>query len=266
MVRAKLKVSPSHKALMRSVRFTGKRIGIEFTTIPPNLYWGREYGSGGCVERMETLLSGNNLIMAVGVDPGCIEIPSTIITDWEDVIAFSRTVLMAADDAGCLQESPFSTGGGGHIHVSSTAWPVGLYLDESEETGYRIQRWMTLRPWIAWAMNDSSDNTEALNGCASNMAASPRSQTTEFRFFDGAVSVNEQIEHVALALKLFTKARQLRGEVRYHDLPNVPKLTLKQALEGWEQTIREFSLPWKLYQHYSRNIRERYQLGRRYLN
>ena len=264
-----MRVSANHERLMRTVRFH-YRLGIEFTTIPPVLYHGRSYFPGGndylCNEfhsRISVPVWG-----CVHNDPGCIEAASHPLRTWGDVIKFSSECLRAAKELDCKQDSPYSTGGGGHIHISRRHWYDNTWRGDQRagECSARVQAWLTHHPWVTWAFNDPSDNTEAKLGFGAqyNRAASDASNNVEFRFFDSAVSVEQQIEHVAFATRLL-KVGSKFPHSPFH-IVRLNRPSLKAALAGWKQTIEELALPWKLYQPYSRNIRERYQLGRRYLN
>lgn len=263
-----LQISQAHRRLMRSVRFGRKQIGIEFTTILPELVDGRlDYIEGG-EERFSDLV-GHGLIQGVHADPGCIEIPSNILTGWRRVIQFYTLVTRQAVANSCIQDSPHSTGGGGHIHISYRQWGEQYYEDTytlAEQKTRALSRWLADRPWIAWAFNDPSDNTEATvlaRGYDHEPAVrfAGTEDNVEFRFFDAAENINEQIEHVAFALRMLS----VRAPVLH--LPGrVRRMPLTEALDGWKNTIRELGLPWSLYNRYTKNIRERYELGRGYLN
>ena len=262
-----MRVSADHKRLMRRVKFP-VRVGIEFTTIPQSLYYGRDYLRG------ETDVQQWRQQLGVGYekidnDPGCIEVSSEILTGWPEVIEFASACLRLAKDTGCKQDSPYSTGGGGHIHISYPDWTLSWNEDsDARRIAHQLQYWLTKQPWVAWAMNDPSDNSEArLGDWYWRGAASCSGDNVELRFFDGVRSVEEQIEHVALAIRLLQLGAKLQYAVdSRHDMPRIHRPNLKVALAGWKQTIEELALPWKLYRKYSRNIRERYQLGPRYLN
>lgn len=264
-----LPISAAHKRLMRKVKFNRTQIGIEFTTIPPLLYDGvRDYEdellSFAVRPKIMTDIGEHRLIDEVGSDPGCIEIPSSIMRRWHDTLSFSRLCLTTAHKYECKQESPHHTGGGGHIHISHTDW----HDESSDATSDALIKYTMDRPWIAWAFQDPHDNETSVNARNSmwGSAVADRYNNIEFRFFNSARTIEEQIEHVAFALKLFKVGLKL-PEVEWEVLRShkMKRPSLAKALRGWKQTIRELGLPWKLYRQYARNIRARYKLGKEYL-
>ena len=250
---------------MRSVRFGQKQLGIEWTTIPPALYDGRRsYCDESLGEDLFINLLKNPLVNGVHPDPGVVEIPSSVLKGWNEVVEFYSLVMRRARRHSCRQESPHTTGGGGHIHISTRRWPEESEVVDDKTNA--LQAYVTDRPWISWAFNDPSDNITAVVGNSGNWydrqpAIRDSYDNVEFRFFDSAENINEQIEHVAFALKLLS----VRAPVR-DARSRAPRMSLTQALKGWETTIQEFGLPWNLYRRYSKNIRTRFEFGPRYLN
>ena len=267
-------MKPAHMALMRSVRFAGVKVGIEFTTIPPSLMDGRrdhDWQAEQVLNRVREDICGNPLVEKVHDDPGVVEVSSTILRDWGSTTAFYKLVRDATDKHKCKPDSPYQIGGGGHIHISAKDWPTtGRCALEADPTAVKIHNWCYDRPWICWAFNDPSDNDTAVlrhTGWDNSSAINDRWNNIEFRFFDAAESIEEQVEHVGFALKLLRLGCSLPGDDCVgRNTQRLPKLTLQQALAGWKNTVEQLGLPWNLYKKYSRNIRERYQLGPRYLN
>lgn len=274
-----LKISRDHQKLMRLAPFRHKQIGIEFTTIPKECYDGeREYPSEEVELEYQDAISHHPLVLTLHVDPGCIEVPSEVMGNWKDTLRFFTHVFRASHALGGRQLSPYQTGGGGHIHISYRSWNFnadGHYNNAGQWTARAcantnlftnaMQKYLTQHPWIAWAFNDPCDNITARLG--NGVACRDSNDNLEFRFFNAARDINQQIEHVAFALKLVEKTRILAG-IDYHERINfrVKRMPCAKALAGWKHTIEEFKLPWKLYRKYARNIRERYQLGKEYLN
>ena len=267
-------MKPAHMALMRSVRFAGIKVGIEFTTIPPSLRDGRrdhDWQAEQVVNRVREVIGHTQLVEKVHDDPGVVEISSTILRNWGSVASFYKLARDATDKHKCKPESPYQIGGGGHIHISAKGWPTtGSCATEAEPTAVKIHNWCYDRPWICWAFNDPSDNDTAVlrhTHWDNSSAINDRWDNIELRFFDAAESVEEQVEHVVFALKLLRLGCSLpEGDTLVKKHGRLPKLTLQQALAGWKNTVEQLGLPWNLYKKYSRNIRERYQLGPRYLN
>ena len=270
-----LALSRQHKALMRSTSFRNLRIGIEYTTIPPSLMDGvrdHDTATSGIIEQINE--RGRSVLFEdVHEDPGVVEISSVILDKWTRVQRFYKEAVTKTAKFGCVPDSPHSIGGGGHIHISYKNWLEPDYyagnIEEVEPLTQKVHNYCTRRPWIAWAFNDPSDNDTAVLGLrrrGNERAINPRSRTVEFRFFDAATSLNEQVEHVVFALRLFRLGLDMPEEDASDQGLRVPSITLVAALKGWRTTVQEFKLPYNLYRRYERNIRERYELGKAYLN
>lgn len=291
-MRPVLKLSYYHKKLLHRIDLSSVRLGIEFTTIPP--FW--QENDDDVVgyppewedfrDRVQTGLRCP--YQNADSDPGCLEISSQIMYSWREVIRFYRGCRGVTDRLGCVVKTPDSTGGGGHIHISFSNDEDSVNY---ERLAFKLHNFITHHPWIAWALNDSSDNINAMvarpyelrwawseergdfrtrravHDCNhKDYAVLNDDDNIEFRFFDAATSLNMQVEHVAFATRLLHHGLTL-PDIESNAIPRrAPRITLRQALAGWRRDVCMLGLPLHLYRHYERNIRERFELGRAYLN
>lgn len=222
-----------------------------------------------------------DVVLRVGFDPCCVEIPSTKLDNWSKLDRFFHAVDNFGDDNNLLRFSELICGTGGHIHVSvrdiaeachikrialnhpELLWAFAHPDDTQHYTDHQTADNAKKQPYENdWGdmVNESLYNGDTIEDDKS-FAISWREdyKTVEFRMFDVAQTWEMQEEHMAFAQAFMKYALSMPRPKKLMTIEDVQALTVEQHMKAFERTIRRVGLPWKRYMDYVDNIKLRHE-------
>lgn len=222
-----------------------------------------------------------DFVWRFSTDPDCFEIPTRPMISWADSREVINTILNEAKWLNLLAKNKgLSTGGGGHVHLGVS----------DQKTKCAIVRDMQNRPYIPWFFSDPDSTTQcnSIEAYTCSLIEKPWSTvkrnfrgycyspkfshshvhylgTMEFRFFDCFMDYAQYEESLA-----FSQAYCAWIDQRVHDDEafEVHILHHSDVLEQYndydrclmefKNLIKTLKLPWRRYEHYAKNLDERF--------
>lgn len=250
------------------------------------------WGDGLCRDKI-TLRNSipSELVVRVEHDPDCIEAPTKVLKSWVDAKETISTILdCAAAKKFIAKNKGFSTGGGGHVHVSG--------MDNL--TKCAALRDMQNRPYVPWFFADPDTTTQcnsvqttpspfywrdqayaALLDPWSKIVKGAKkynwswkyahtrihpSGTFEFRFFDCFMEYERYEESLAFAQAYMQWIAGLVRKGKKFDVSIIKRSDLldkyddyARCLEEFQELVETVGLPWDRYKKYISNLDQRFE-------
>lgn len=238
----------------------------------------------------DTLVERNIRGFYCDTDPHVAELNTPVYKSIEEMAESIAPVLKVAEECDGVTEASWTTGGGCHVHVNSFEnthlnWLLLLDWSYRQTTAYAFnhpcatcESTRKVRVFDDRYACDWENVEEPVPGrYLRTYSYSPESEkfqsvairgkgkgTIEFRFFRMPNSIEQHKEHVAFVQAYMNKVKSLGIKGMASRLKKLPmpadprKVTLKEALAQFKETIEWVGLPWATYRKYAKNIRDRY--------